>query len=62
MDHIKITLRVPKSLFDEVTNFAKNHSDITGYTHISMNTWIILALKEKVDRLGNLEQSRDQHD
>jgi hypothetical protein len=51
----KLTVYIPTKLYDEVVDALQRTIDATGYKHLKQNTWILLAIKEKVDR----EERRD---
>ena len=50
MSDKRVTIRLPKELFELLRRGVFATLDLTGLKAISTNTWLILAIKEKLDR------------
>lgn len=37
-------------MLNEIIKELEKSMDVTGYKHLSMNTWMIVAFKEKIDK------------
>jgi hypothetical protein len=45
-----ISLRVPDELHLDLCKSVSHSKDQTGYKTLSMNTWILIAIKDKIQR------------
>jgi len=50
MKNVKITLRIHPIMMKLLKEMLNETIDITGFQHISMNHWITIAIKEKLER------------
>lgn len=46
----KISLRLPEELASQMMKIIKGVQDPSGLRSISINTWIIFAIREKIER------------
>lgn len=46
----KVTVRMHPSFLQDILKEIEKYIDNVGYKHLSMNQWMIIAFKEKIER------------